>query len=104
MDIPLHDKTACRFVLQTGQEHAFIEYRLLDNNSLDVCHTFVPPALRGKGLAAILMKAVCEHARAQGLKIVPSCSYADTYLKKNLQEYGSLIDQSNPCSPSCRLP
>ena len=38
-------------------------------------HTFVPDALRGKGVAAKLVDALVTDARADGTKIRPLCSY-----------------------------
>lgn len=38
-------------------------------------HTFVPPAFRGRGVAALLVDALIAKARAENAKIVPICSY-----------------------------
>ena len=38
-------------------------------------HTLVPPEIGGRGVAARLVEALVEDARAQGFKIVPECSY-----------------------------
>ena len=38
-------------------------------------HTLVPPAIGGRGIAAMLVEALVEDARAQGFKISPLCSY-----------------------------
>lgn len=38
-------------------------------------HTFTPPAARGHGIAAKLVKAMVADAREQGFRIVPQCSY-----------------------------
>lgn len=38
-------------------------------------HTLVPDALRGRGIAAELVKALVADAREQGFRIVPTCSY-----------------------------
>ncbi|HEX2794946.1 MAG TPA: GNAT family N-acetyltransferase [Croceicoccus sp.] len=38
-------------------------------------HTFVPDALRGKGVAARLVDALIADARQEGTKIRPLCSY-----------------------------
>lgn len=42
-------------------------------------HTFVPPALRGRGIAARLVEAMLADARAQGFRIAPDCSYVRGY-------------------------
>jgi predicted GNAT family acetyltransferase len=38
-------------------------------------HTLVPPAIGGRGIAARLVEALVEDARAQGFRIDPRCSY-----------------------------
>ena len=40
-----------------------------------VGHTWVDPTLRGGRLAPRLVEAAVQHARNQGRKIVPICSY-----------------------------
>lgn len=42
-------------------------------------HTFVPPALRGRGIAARLVEAMIADAREQGFRIAPDCSYVRSY-------------------------
>jgi len=43
-------------------ENAVIEYRWIEDSVVDLYHTEVPPAHRGKGLAKLLAKAnFCYH-------------------------------------------
>lgn len=85
-----HDAAASQFVIvQDGQE-ARLQYRLT-GRVIDLTHTFVPEALRGRGLAEKLCRAAFEYAKSQGLKVVPSCSYiSGAYLKRHT-EYASLV-------------
>lgn len=56
-----------------------------DNDTVvvyDLTHTFVPDQARGKGVAARLVKRAVLHARENGHKIIPSCSYIHTYMKR----------------------
>ena len=98
-----HNQNAHCFTIEIENENALLEYQVLQDGTLDFCHTFVPSSLRGKGVAAMLMKAACAFARTTGAKILPTCSYADTYLKRNAKEFGDLLDQSRSCNPSCRI-
>jgi len=38
-------------------------------------HTYVPPSMRGRGIAGKLVERLVADARAQGFRIVPQCSY-----------------------------
>lgn len=46
-------------------------------------HTFVPPQLRGGGIAAKLVDALVADARAEGFRIVPQCSYVDAAFRRH---------------------
>ena len=46
-------------------------------------HTFVPPALEGRGIAAQLVEAALRWARAEHLKVDPVCSYVAIYLRRH---------------------
>ena len=50
---------------------------------IDVLHTYTPPALRGGNLAAELTRAALDFARAEGLRVVPTCSYTRRYLARH---------------------
>lgn len=48
-----------------------------------ILHVEADPALRGTGAAGQFMQALAEHARAEGLKLAPRCSYAVAWLKRH---------------------
>jgi hypothetical protein len=48
-----------------------------------ILHVEADPALRGTGAAGRFMQALAEHARAEGLKLAPRCSYAVAWLKRH---------------------
>jgi predicted GNAT family acetyltransferase len=48
-----------------------------------ILHVEADPALRGTGAAGKFMQALAEHARAEGLKLAPRCSYAVAWLKRH---------------------
>lgn len=55
-------------------------------------HTRVPDELQGQGIAGKLAKAALEHARAEGLKVVPECSYMAAYIERH-PEYQELVEE-----------
>lgn len=50
-----------------------------------ILHVEADPALRGTGAAGTFMQSLAEHARAEGLKLAPRCSYAVAWLKRHSQ-------------------
>jgi predicted GNAT family acetyltransferase len=83
-----HDPAARRFEVALGNELAVLNYRLQDK-SLVITHTKVPPAWEGRGIAASLTRAAFDYARAEKRSVVPVCSYAAAYLHKH-PEYSDL--------------
>ncbi len=75
-------------------EHAPGQFRLVEDGQVCVLdytlgdgivtftHTGVPPALRGQGLAAQLVDAGLQWAEAQGLRVVPACSYVAVHMRR----------------------
>lgn len=77
------DAAGSRYVLQLdGSEEAQVDVRVSEG-IMTVRRVFVPPSHEGQGLAARLMSHVAEDARTKGLKIVPVCSYADVWFRRN---------------------
>jgi hypothetical protein len=59
-------------------------------NKINLHHTFTDPALRGKGLAAQVVRAALEFAKENNLKVIPTCSYVHAFIAKN-KEYQELV-------------
>jgi uncharacterized protein len=58
------------------------DYRLV-GGVIRMTHTEVHPSLAGRGIAARLVAAALLHARENGLKVDPQCSYVRTYLRRH---------------------
>jgi predicted GNAT family acetyltransferase len=65
------------------------DYRLVDGVMM-ITHTEVAPHLEGQGIAGRLVQALLDHAREQGLKVRPLCSYARHYMRSH-PETASLL-------------
>ena len=78
-----------RFELEEDGLLAFADYRL-KGAQLVIPHVEADPALRGAGAAGRLMEGVVAHARQEGLKIVPLCSYAAAFMRRH-KEYADLL-------------
>ena len=53
-------------------------------------HTEVDPSLRGRGLAAELVRTALDDVRATGRTVVPSCWYVAQFIDEH-PEYGDLL-------------
>jgi predicted GNAT family acetyltransferase len=60
----------------------FADYAVQGNTRV-ILHVEADRALRGTGAAGRFMQALAEHARAEGLKLAPRCSYAVAWLKRH---------------------
>jgi uncharacterized protein len=75
----VHNAAKQRFELDVDGQTVFTEYRL-SAGTMTFFHTLTPPALRGRGLAARVVQAALEFARAQRLKVVPVCWYVSGHI------------------------
>jgi predicted GNAT family acetyltransferase len=53
-------------------------------------HTLVPSAIGGRGVAARLVDALIDHARANDLRIAPHCSYVAIAFRRH-PEWADLL-------------
>lgn len=84
-----HNSQGHCFELMLEGHRCVLDYTF-HNNVMTVTHTGVPSELGGRGLAAEITKFALDHARAQGWKVIPQCSYVAAYVKKH-PEYASLV-------------
>ena len=84
-----HDIAASRFELGSGNTTALIEY-VRAGGRVTFVHTYVPPALRGHGLAERLVRAALAWAREENLKVVPQCSYTARFIDLH-REFADLL-------------
>ena len=78
----VHRPELNRFELMVDGRLCRADYHL-DGNEMSVHHTEVPPALEGRGLAAVLVQAVFDHAASNGLTVRPLCSYVRAWARRH---------------------
>ena len=76
-----HNAAENRFEAEVDGRLCVADYELRGTEMI-MTHTFVPPELRGRGIAAKLVRSALEHARSERLKVVPACSYVAVYFKR----------------------
>ena len=77
-----HNTTACRYETEVAGHLAVAEY-LMEGGLMIFTHTFVPPELRGRGIAEGLVRAALEDVRLQGRRVVSQCSYVAAFIGRH---------------------
>lgn len=89
MDIR-HDPDQQRFHTTVDGHEAEVSYES-DDGAMAITHTLVPEAIGGRGIAGDLNRAAFEHARRQGLRVRPLCTYAAAWVKRH-PDFADLVD------------
>ncbi len=76
----IHQPFDQRFIIEQDGARCVLDYRL-NNGSVNFTHTFVPPELRGRGLAEKLVRSGLKWAESEGLKKQASCWYVAKFLR-----------------------
>jgi predicted GNAT family acetyltransferase len=84
-----HNPAAGQFEIRTEAGTALLRYAHRGGD-LDLVHTEVPPALEGQGYAATLTEAALAYAESQNMKVIPSCPFVSTYLRRH-PEHADLV-------------
>jgi predicted GNAT family acetyltransferase len=85
-----HDLVSRRFTVAGSGGTAVLAYAPAGSGLVEFYSTFVPPADRGRGVAARLVEAAVQYARAEGLRIIPSCWYVAQWLRHH-PEHADLV-------------
>ncbi|HEX2855556.1 MAG TPA: GNAT family N-acetyltransferase [Opitutaceae bacterium] len=90
-DIPSvrHNSAEHRYEIELDGKLAVAEYAL-EGGRMIFTHTFVPPELRGRGLAEQLVRRALDDARTQNTRVVPACSYVEAFIRRHA-EYQPLL-------------
>jgi uncharacterized protein len=85
-----HDAVARRFTLSSGSAAAVLDYREHDSHTLEYYHTFVPPAMRGRGVASRLVAHALRYAQAQQVSVIPTCPFVSAFIRRH-PEYAAVL-------------
>ncbi len=83
-----------RFAVHFEGATAVLDFKKVGESTYDFRRTFVPPDLRGHGLAAKIVKTGLDWAREQNAKIIPTCSYVKAYVDRHPAEQDLVADAS----------
>ena len=76
-----HPQKHC-FTIDLEGQLAKLDYRFLDDKTVEFTSTHVPFNLRGKGYGAELVKAGLSWARLQDYQVQSRCWYVDRFLEE----------------------
>uniref|UniRef100_A0A3B5A573 Protein NATD1 n=1 Tax=Stegastes partitus TaxID=144197 RepID=A0A3B5A573_9TELE len=81
-----HDKKRRQFVIRlNSHDRAVLLYEYVGKKTVDLQHTEVPDAYRGRGIAKHLAKAAMDFVVEEDLKAHLTCWYIQKYVKENPQ-------------------
>jgi len=84
-----HNAAERRFEAIVDGQLCRADYRLVDA-VMRMVHTEVPYRLEGRGIAGRLVAAAVEHARANGLRLAPQCSYVRAWMRRHPEAHDLL--------------
>jgi len=88
-----HDPDASRLVavLPDGRVAGYAHYRT--GGAAPVFdHTVVEDEHEGQGIGGALARGVVDHAREEGVRIVPTCSFLRSWLARHPEDHDVLAD------------
>ncbi len=84
MTTVVHNAADSRFEALVDGQQCVADYAV-ERGVMVMHHTHVPAALRGRGVAALLVREALAYARSQGLQVRPLCSYVAGYMRRHPQ-------------------
>ena len=88
----VHEPARRRFVAQSGERESQLVYLRVDQDIVDFRSTYVHPSVRGKGVGEKLVREALDWARGEGLRVIPSCWFVDTVVRRH-PEYEALLER-----------
>jgi uncharacterized protein len=78
-----HDERGRKYYAWVEGKEAVLEYGPAGERTLNLWHTFVPPELRGRGIADELVRQALEDLLARGWRVIPSCWFVRVYIDRH---------------------
>lgn len=75
---------------EDGQEVAEVTFPALNENVVNINHTYTDPSLRGQGIASKLMLELAKKLRRENKQAMVSCPYAVTWFDRH-EEYKDVV-------------
>ena len=83
--VPVHVPERTRFELVEPQGRAVLTYVRRDDEVV-LEHTVVPEAVERRGVGSALVRTALDWAAAEGLAVVPQCSFVRGWIERHPDE------------------
>ena len=77
----VHDPAGHRFAAELASGTATLAYAPAGEGVMDFYSTYVPAAERGRGVAGHLVEAGLAWARAERLRVIPTCWFVAQWIR-----------------------
>lgn len=78
-----HDSEKNQFFADLGEDRALLNYRKLNDQTLDYKSTFVPEEKRNQGIGSELVRYALDWARDNNYVVKPSCPFVAQFIEQN---------------------
>jgi hypothetical protein len=78
-----HDSASRKYFVEAGGEEAHLLYVPAGEGVVEITHTYVPPEMRGQGIAEQLALAALEDIRERGERFIPSCPFVARFVERH---------------------
>jgi uncharacterized protein len=79
------------YVEEHGRLLAEMTWSMTGTDLMIIDHTEVSDELRGKNVGYQLVNAAVEYARANHIRILPLCPFANSVFKRKTEEFGDVL-------------
>jgi uncharacterized protein len=70
-------------LIESVEGEAELTFVRTSPTQIDADHTFAPDTMRGTGIAKALVERMVADARAEGIRIVPTCTYVQAQFARH---------------------
>jgi uncharacterized protein len=87
-----HEPDRSRFVVDLdGEDRPATAHYQRHEGTMTLTSTHVPGSAEGRGVGSALARAALDHARADGLRVIPKCRFMASYIERH-PAYQDLVD------------
>jgi uncharacterized protein len=78
-----HDEKRGKYYALIDGREAVCEYGPAGEKTLNFWHTYVPPELRGRGIADEIVRQALDDVLERGFRVIPSCWFVRVYIDRH---------------------